>query len=203
MVVNEWLNEPEKKTDTPPRIYDSGVLWGDEKDSEEMEDIKRRERSREAGKGRNEDSRYVTVWWMEVNYTQTNTTPDFKTPSFGFVLVHLNNPPVSSTSKKTSNYQKDGPYHRKNDDNAMRRSLTRLIHSPSPPSPRGPFSLPHAPPLSWLLPPKNAPRSLSSLHPTPLSAENTIGVKNITRKVIKCLEGFGHLVTVDMDMSVA
>ncbi|KAF8800119.1 hypothetical protein BYT27DRAFT_7056244, partial [Phlegmacium glaucopus] len=49
-------------------------------------------------------------------------------------------------------------------------------------------------------------RSLSpiiSFHPAPLSAENTKGVKNITRKVIKRLEGLGHLETVDIDLAVS
>ena len=46
-------------------------------------------------------------------------------------------------------------------------------------------------------------RSLSPIitfHPAPLSSENTKGVKNITRKVIKRLEGLGHLEMVDLDL---
>ena len=48
-------------------------------------------------------------------------------------------------------------------------------------------------------------RSLSpviSFHPAPLSPDNTKGVKNITRKVIKRLEGLGHLEMVDLDLAV-
>jgi diacylglycerol kinase (CTP) len=41
-----------------------------------------------------------------------------------------------------------------------------------------------------------------TFHSTPLSAENSKGVKNITRKVIKRLEGLGHLEMVEMNMSV-
>ena len=43
--------------------------------------------------------------------------------------------------------------------------------------------------------------SIPDRHP-PLSAENSKGVKSITRKVIKRLEGLGHLEMVDMDMSL-
>lgn len=49
-------------------------------------------------------------------------------------------------------------------------------------------------------------RSLSpviSFHPAPLSPDNTKGVKNITRKVIKRLEGLGHLEMVDLNMTVS
>lgn len=49
-------------------------------------------------------------------------------------------------------------------------------------------------------------RSLSpviSFHPAPLSSDNTKGVKNITRKVIKRLEGLGHLEMVDLNMTVS
>jgi diacylglycerol kinase (CTP) len=47
-------------------------------------------------------------------------------------------------------------------------------------------------------------RSLSpviTFHPTPLSDNTTKGVKNITRKVIKRLEGLGHLEMVDLTVS--
>jgi diacylglycerol kinase (CTP) len=49
-------------------------------------------------------------------------------------------------------------------------------------------------------------RSLSpviTFHPAPLSPGNTKGVKNITRKVIKRLEGLGHLEMVDLDLAVS
>ena len=49
-------------------------------------------------------------------------------------------------------------------------------------------------------------RSLSpviSFHPAPLSSDNTKGVKNITRKVIKRLEGLGPLELVDLNMTVS
>ena len=49
---------------------------------------------------------------------------------------------------------------------------------------------------------KRSPSPIITFHPTPLSADNSKGVKNITRKVIKRLEGLGHLEMVDMDMSV-
>ena len=48
-------------------------------------------------------------------------------------------------------------------------------------------------------------RSLSPIitfHPIPLSAGSPKGVTNITRNVIKRLEGIGHLEMVDMDMSL-
>jgi diacylglycerol kinase (CTP) len=38
-------------------------------------------------------------------------------------------------------------------------------------------------------------------HPASLSSANTKGVKNITRKVIKRLEGLGHLEMVDLTVS--
>ncbi|PPR01794.1 hypothetical protein CVT24_001690 [Panaeolus cyanescens] len=49
---------------------------------------------------------------------------------------------------------------------------------------------------------KRSPSPIISFHPAPLSAENPKGVKNITRKVIRRLEGLGHLESVDMDLSV-
>lgn len=42
-----------------------------------------------------------------------------------------------------------------------------------------------------------------TFHAAPLSAENTKGVKNITRKVIKRLEGLGHLEMVYLDLGVS
>lgn len=42
-----------------------------------------------------------------------------------------------------------------------------------------------------------------TFHPAPLSAENTKGVKNITRKVIKRLEGLGHLEVVNLKLAVS
>jgi len=50
---------------------------------------------------------------------------------------------------------------------------------------------------------KRSPSPIISFHPTPLFAKNPKGVKNITRKVIKRLEGFGRLKMVDMDMSLS
>jgi hypothetical protein len=59
MVAVEWLNKPKTKTETPSRISESGVAWGDEKDEieamqkrvkGEKEDIKRKEAKGEAGK---------------------------------------------------------------------------------------------------------------------------------------------------------
>ena len=50
----------------------------------------------------------------------------------------------------------------------------------------------------------NSQRSISpviTFHPTPLSPDNTKGVKNITRKVIKRLEELGHLEMVDLAVS--
>ncbi|KAF8869341.1 hypothetical protein CPB84DRAFT_1818714 [Gymnopilus junonius] len=49
---------------------------------------------------------------------------------------------------------------------------------------------------------KRSPSPIISFQPTPLSAESPKGVKNITRKVIKRLEGLGHLEMVDMTLSV-
>ena len=52
----------------------------------------------------------------------------------------------------------------------------------------------------------NSQRSHSpviTFHPAPLSPDNTKGVKNITRKVIKRLEGLGHLEMVDFDFAVS
>ena len=52
----------------------------------------------------------------------------------------------------------------------------------------------------------NSKRSLSpviTFHPAPLSSDNTKGVKNITRKVIKRLEGLGHLEMVDLNLTVS
>ncbi|KAJ3512190.1 hypothetical protein NLJ89_g3660 [Agrocybe chaxingu] len=46
---------------------------------------------------------------------------------------------------------------------------------------------------------KRSPSPIITFHPTPLSAENPKGVKNITRKVIKRLEGLGHLEMVDSE----
>ena len=48
-----------------------------------------------------------------------------------------------------------------------------------------------------------SPSPIISFHPAPLSPENTKGVKNITRKVIKRLEGLGHLEMVDVDLAVS
>ncbi|KAF8148399.1 hypothetical protein B0H34DRAFT_802939 [Crassisporium funariophilum] len=45
---------------------------------------------------------------------------------------------------------------------------------------------------------KRSPSPIITFHPAPLSAENAKGVKNITRKVIKRLEGLGHLEMVDL-----
>lgn len=42
-----------------------------------------------------------------------------------------------------------------------------------------------------------------TFHPAPLSPDNTKGVKNITRKVIRRLEGLGHLEMVDMNLTVS
>lgn len=42
-----------------------------------------------------------------------------------------------------------------------------------------------------------------TFHPASLSPDNTKGVKNITRKVIKRLEGLGHLEMVDLDSTVS
>ena len=42
-----------------------------------------------------------------------------------------------------------------------------------------------------------------TFHPAPLSPDNTKGVKNITRKVIKRLEGLGHLEMVDLYLPVS
>lgn len=49
---------------------------------------------------------------------------------------------------------------------------------------------------------KRSPSPIITFHPAPLS-ENTKGVKNITRKVIKRLEGLGHLEMVDLDLVVS
>lgn len=49
---------------------------------------------------------------------------------------------------------------------------------------------------------KRSPSPIVSFHPAPLSAETPKGVKNITRKVIKRLEGLGHLEMVDLDLSL-
>lgn len=50
---------------------------------------------------------------------------------------------------------------------------------------------------------KRSPSPIITFHPAPLSAENTKGVKNITRKVIKRLEGLGHLEVVNLDLAVS
>jgi diacylglycerol kinase (CTP) len=50
---------------------------------------------------------------------------------------------------------------------------------------------------------QRSPSSVITFHPTPLSPDNTKGVKNITRKVIKRLEGLGHLEMVDFDLAVS
>ena len=42
-----------------------------------------------------------------------------------------------------------------------------------------------------------------AFHPAPLSPDNTKGVKNITRKVIKRLEGLGHLEMVKLYLAVS
>ena len=52
----------------------------------------------------------------------------------------------------------------------------------------------------------NSQRSLSpviAFHPASLSPDNTKGVKNITRKVIKRLEGLGHLEMIDLHLAVS
>lgn len=46
---------------------------------------------------------------------------------------------------------------------------------------------------------KRSPSPIVTFHPTPLSTEHPKGVKNITRKVIKRLEGLGHLEMVEME----
>ncbi|KAF8188034.1 hypothetical protein BJ912DRAFT_968981 [Pholiota molesta] len=46
---------------------------------------------------------------------------------------------------------------------------------------------------------KRSPSPIVTFHPTPLSSEHPKGVKNITRKVIKRLEGLGHLEMVEME----
>ncbi|KAG6829756.1 hypothetical protein H0H92_003632 [Tricholoma furcatifolium] len=48
---------------------------------------------------------------------------------------------------------------------------------------------------------KRSPSPIISFSPTPLSGEKK-GVKNITRKVIKTLEGLGHLDTSELDMDI-
>ena len=58
--------------------------------------------------------------------------------------------------------------------------------------PRSP-SLTHSPSNAVRGGVKRSPSPIISFHPAPLSTENTKGVKNITRKVIKRLEGLGHL----------
>ena len=50
---------------------------------------------------------------------------------------------------------------------------------------------------------KRSPSPIISFHPAPLSPDNTKGVKNITRKVIKRLEELGHLEMVNMDLVVS
>ena len=50
---------------------------------------------------------------------------------------------------------------------------------------------------------KRSSSPIITFHPAPLSAENTKGVKNITRKVIRRLEGLGHLEMVDLNLSVS
>jgi hypothetical protein len=51
--------------------------------------------------------------------------------------------------------------------------------------------------------PRQLSRPVSKRSPSPIiSSENPKGVKNITRKVIKRLEGLGHLEMVDADFSV-
>jgi diacylglycerol kinase (CTP) len=46
---------------------------------------------------------------------------------------------------------------------------------------------------------KRSPSPIVTFHPTPLSSDHPKGVKNITRKVIKRLEGLGHLEMVEME----
>jgi diacylglycerol kinase (CTP) len=58
--------------------------------------------------------------------------------------------------------------------------------------PRSP-SLTHSPSNAVKGGIKRSPSPIISFHPAPLLTENTKGVKNITRKVIKRLEGLGHL----------
>ncbi|KAG6902097.1 hypothetical protein C0995_004449 [Termitomyces sp. Mi166 len=64
------------------------------------------------------------------------------------------------------------------------------------PTPRRPRSRSSA--SSRSLSSKRSPSSIVSFSPTSISSE-TKGVKNITRKVIKTLEGLGHLDSTDMD----
>ncbi|KDR74627.1 hypothetical protein GALMADRAFT_140993 [Galerina marginata CBS 339.88] len=49
---------------------------------------------------------------------------------------------------------------------------------------------------------KRSPSPIIFFHPAPLSAENPKGVRDITRKVIKRLEGLGHLESSDMELPV-
>lgn len=46
---------------------------------------------------------------------------------------------------------------------------------------------------------KRSPSPIIAFQPTPLSAEHPKGVHNITRKVIKRLEGLGHLEMIEID----
>jgi len=78
----------------------------------------------------------------------------------------------------------------------QQRRRTRPARSPSLTKSRG-SSLSASSPAS-----KRSPSPIVTFHPAPLSAETPKGVKNITRKVIKRLEGLGHLEIVDMDLSV-
>ncbi|KAF9036363.1 hypothetical protein BJ165DRAFT_1409115 [Panaeolus papilionaceus] len=82
----------------------------------------------------------------------------------------------------TSTYDSPSPVHRRSSRPARSPSLTRSTTSTRSS--------------------KRSPSPIISFHSAPLSAENPKGVKNITRKVIKRLEGLGHLESVDMDHSL-
>jgi len=80
------------------------------------------------------------------------------------------------------------------------------VHQPEQRKPRHRSRPTHSPSLSRSSTNSSRKRSISpviSFHPAPLSPDNTKGVKNITRKVIKRLEGLGHLEMVDLNMTVS